>query len=55
MQVFITYLPLNDKNGWFADAYMEHCCAFAKDYFPISVVTEDESAFSVDKTYVVGA
>lgn len=47
-------VPLKDNNGRLADTYMTCCCNAAKNYFPTRVITEDEAAFSTEKTYVVG-
>eukprot|EP00878_Enallax_costatus_P005253 GHUV01005520.1.p1 GENE.GHUV01005520.1~~GHUV01005520.1.p1 ORF type:complete len:330 (+),score=53.00 GHUV01005520.1:324-1313(+) len=52
--IAVTLMPLRDKNGRFGEAYMTCCCNVAKDYFPVTVITEEEAAFSRDKTYVVG-
>lgn len=54
MQIVVTLVPLRDQNGRFGEAYMTCCCNLARDYFPATVITEEEAAFSRDKTYVVG-
>ncbi len=54
MQGTITFIPLLEKNGPCADYLMKYVCSHAEQYFPITVVCEDEAAFSDKKTYVVG-
>lgn len=52
--VALTTIPLRERNGPLANAFMAYSCRAAKDYFPVTVIAEDEAAFKSDTPYVVG-
>jgi hypothetical protein len=53
--LFVTFVPLWERNGPPADAFMRFCCFSAGDYFSIRVLVESGAEYSAARSYVVGA
>ena len=54
MQVVLWTLPLDIHPPAFIQRWLRFTMVSSGKYFPVSIIVEDEEAFKVGETYVVG-